>query len=242
MQQQDPGAAPRVDRAASPSGVLSRACIETVEGYQLEIFDPASHPDLWATYLEGALREYTRFRVTAALPYEELLDGSGVSIGFVVIDDSTPVGGLRVHGPLQEAAQVAALREMAESEGLEALEQHVVQCLEAETVLESKGMWSDYDRADRRAIAECTSRCNVHALRIFNADRALCTSAEHTAGLYEATGAVVIECAGSAPYPDDRYVTRAMEWVAADVPARADPIDYSNICKEVARLASAPAV
>lgn len=183
------------------------------------------------------MREYRRFDVLSALPYEALAVPCDVPLAFLIFDGESPIGGLRVHGPLADVGQAAAMKEMAASSGVSRLAAHLGERIDVECVLETKGTWSTYDRGDRRQIARCSARCNVYAMDLLGADRALCTSPVHTVPLYAATGARVIEAAGSAPYPDERYETRAMEWILDKVPERCDPDELAAIRKERSSLA-----
>jgi len=213
--------------------------IETADGHRLEIFEPSSDPAKWSTYLEGAEREYRRFDVLAALPLADLKDPANVALAFLIYDGWSPIGGVRIHGPYVDLSGIAALREMACSPQFEWFERYLGRLVACEQVIEIKGTWSAYDSPDRRLVSRCVGRCPILALDVLQADRVVATSPQHTMPVYLATGAKILEEAGTSPYPSDAYETQVVEITRAELSETADPIELAAIRKERSAVAAA---
>src|SRR5271163_3431401 len=73
---------------------------------------PEAEPELWAQYLDGALKSYRRHGVESVLNIDAIRDGGDTAWFFTAVDgDGTVVGGTRVIGPLQSPEDSHALVE-----------------------------------------------------------------------------------------------------------------------------------
>jgi hypothetical protein len=181
-------------------------------GLQIVVGEPVADLGRWGSYLYGAWQQYRRHGVESALDLDVIRDGRSTSLVFMALaSDGEVVGGVRAQGPYVRAEQSHAVVEWA---GVPAV-RRVITMIEdrlPQGVVEGKTAWVADDVACRGSLVRCLSRAPVHAAALLGARFALGTSAEHTLGLWTATGAVVAEEVEPVAYPDDRYRTSLVWW------------------------------
>ncbi len=180
--------------------------VDRTTGLRWEAHHPASRPDRWSSYLEGAAREYDRYGIAALVDRQALERGDGVSIFFVAVDPKDRVvAGLRCHGPLDESVASQALAEMAASPEW----QHHRETIAAVTpygVVEMKGAWRETSGDGRHAVSAALARCCVHAVEWLGAEVMLAAVADRMEPLLASVGSLMMGTE-SAPYPSERYRT-----------------------------------
>jgi molybdopterin/thiamine biosynthesis adenylyltransferase len=180
--------------------------VDRVTGLRWEAHHPASRPDRWSSYLEGAAREYDRYGIAALVDRQALERGDGVSIFFVAVDPKDRVvAGLRCHGPLDESVASQALAEMAASP--EWRHHHeVVAAVTPYGVVEMKGAWRETSGDGRHAVSAALARCCVHAVEWLGAEVMLAAVADRMEPLLASVGSLMMG-SESAPYPSEKYRT-----------------------------------
>ena len=137
--------------------------VDLESGVRFEGHHPAERPDLWKMYLDGAEGKYRSFGFEETLHRKDLEAGNGVSLFFLAYStDNQVVGGVRVHGPLENRHHAAIMGEMAASSEIE----EIGAILDKETrlgAIEFKGAWSDGEAAVGYRLLVVFSRCVVHA-------------------------------------------------------------------------------
>jgi hypothetical protein len=198
-------------------------------GHHVVVSTPASQPELWAAYLDGAERVYGSYGVESALELDEVQ----TSLVFVAVTaEGEPVGGMRAQGPYLRAEEAQAFTAWAGDPRVRA---HIEERLPF-GVVESKGLWVARDVPDRRALVGCFGRAPVHASMILGARYALGTTAAHTERLWTSTGAVLVRDVPPIHYPDDRYRTHLMFWDRWAWPADVPEQERLAIDTETAQL------
>jgi hypothetical protein len=92
---------------------------------------PATQPDLWAAYIEGAWLSYRQHGVEHAVDYQHVYDGKSTSLFVVAVElDGKVVGGARVQGPYTQPEEAYALREWAGRAGTDVLRQQLARRLD----------------------------------------------------------------------------------------------------------------
>jgi hypothetical protein len=188
--------------------------IDTTTGIRWEAHHPAMRPDRWDQYLNGALAEYQKYGLAHLIDVGSLRRAIGVSMFFVGFDaDGRAAGGMRCHGPLDDAEASRALSEMATSSEVDELMQYVRTTV-PHGVIECKGAWRSASGDGVHLVAATLGRCVVHALHWLGAEVALGAVAERLQPLSTITGAVMMG-AESAAFPTERYRTVLLAWQRA---------------------------
>ncbi len=182
--------------------------VDQESGVRFEGHHPSERPDLWKMYLDGAEGKYRSYGFEETLHRRDLETGNGVSLFFLAFDtNNNVVGGVRVHGPLENRHHAAIMGEMAASSEIEEIgeliDRHV-----ALGAIEVKGAWSQGESAIGHRLLLAISRCSVHALNWLGAEFAVVAVADRLQPLGELTGAVRIGTT-SVAFPDERYRTVA---------------------------------
>ena len=182
--------------------------VDQESGIRFEGHHPAERPDLWKMYLDGAEGKYRSFGFEETLHRKDLETGNGVSLFFLAYDkEDRVVGGVRVHGPLENRHHAAIMGEMAASteidEIADVIDRHI-----ALGVIEVKGGWSQGEAAIGHRLLVAISRCVVHALNWLGAEFAIVAVADRLQPLGELSGAIRIGTT-SVAFPDERYRTVA---------------------------------
>lgn len=191
---------------------LGASFIDPISGLWFVADSPASNPDGWTSYLDGAERAYRHYGVERVLDRPNLQDGGSVSLFWRAVNiDGEVIAGIRCHGPIDEGSEVFAFAELAGHPRLEEL-RWVVWARRQLGVVEMKGAWVSVTGSRTEGLSAALARCCVHSLDWFAARYALCTSSTHSLGAWASTGCRAMEGYDPVPYPDDRYATVPMWW------------------------------
>lgn len=198
-------------------------------GHRMVVSTPQAAPELWESYVAGAVEVYGWHGVGPALE----LDQDRTALVFVALTaDDRPIGGMRSQGPYERAEEAQALEAWDHDPTVHA---RIADRL-ADGVVESKGLWVARDAPDRRALVQTFGRAPVHASMILGARYGLGTTAAHTKRLWTSTGAVLQRDVPPVPYPDDRYRTHLIIWDRWHLPPTVSDDEMRAIDAETAAL------
>ena len=185
--------------------------IDEASGIRFEGHHPAQRPDLWKKYLDGAEGRYRSRGVEEAFHREELEAGTGVSLFFVGLDPSgNVVGGMRVHGPLENRFEAAIMGEMAASSEIGLIGETIdKECRLG--AIEIKGAWSNGEAAIGRRLLTTFGRATIHALNWLGAEFAVFAVADRMIPQAIDNGCIQIGTT-SVEFPDERYRTVALSY------------------------------
>ena len=185
--------------------------VDQESGVRFEGHHPAQRPDLWRLYLDGAEGKYRSYGFEDTLHRRDLEAGNGVSLFFLAFDShDRPVGGMRVHGPLEHRYQSAIIGEMAASSEID----EIGDLIDREArlgAIEIKGAWSQGEAAIGHRLLTTFSRCVVHSLHWLGAEFAIMAVADRLLPVGEVTGAIRVG-ETSVAFPDERYRTVAVSY------------------------------
>jgi molybdopterin/thiamine biosynthesis adenylyltransferase len=185
--------------------------VDLESGVRFEGHHPAERPDLWRMYLDGAEGKYRSFGFEETLHRKDLEAGTGISLFFLAYDTNNKVvGGVRVHGPLENRHDAAIMSEMAASPEIE----EIGAVLDKEVrlgAIEFKGAWSEGEAAVGHRLLMAFSRCVVHALNWLGAEFAIAAVADRMLPVGDLTGVIRIGTT-SVAFPDERYRTVAVSY------------------------------
>ena len=185
--------------------------VDQESGVRFEGHHPAQRPDLWRLYLDGAEGKYRSYGFEDTLHRRDLEAGNGVSLFFLAFDShDRPVGGMRVHGPLEHRCQSAIIGEMAASSEID----EIGDLIDREArlgAIEIKGAWSQGEAAIGHRLLTTFSRCVVHSLHWLGAEFAIMAVADRLLPVGEVTGAIRVG-ETSVAFPDERYRTVAVSY------------------------------
>ena len=218
---------------------LGASFVDRDTGLRFEAHHPATRPDRWRAYIDGAIHEYTRFGLTGLVDREALLAATDVPVFFVGIDaDDRVVAGVRCHGPLDSVQTSMALDEMATSPEIAELREAVRQAIPY-GVVELKGAWRVGSADEAHLVAAALGRCTVHSLHWVGAELALGAVAERLKSISGISGARTIGTE-SVAYPSEQYRTILLGWrrPALGAAARTDQLD--RLREESDQLADGP--
>ncbi len=177
--------------------------VDKATGLRVEAHHPASRPDLWAAYLEGAAAAFGRHGIDTLIDRQKLQHGDGVSLFFVGIDDEgRVVAGVRCHGPLDDPEAAQALAEMGGSSEIEQLRAAVGNRAPF-GIIEIKGAWR---ASGHRGFFDIVPRCCVLSAEWLGAELTLMAVADRWGPALVRYGGVMMGSEG-APFPSERYRT-----------------------------------
>lgn len=180
--------------------------VDRATGLRWEAHHPASRPDRWSAYLEGASREYDRYGIGSLVDRPALERGDGVSIFFVAVDaKDRVVAGLRCHGPLDESVASQALSEMAASPEWSE-HRAAIAAVTPYGLVEIKGAWRELSGDGNHAVSAALARCCVHAVEWLGAEMMLAAVADRMKPLLASVGSLMMGTE-SAPFPSEKYRT-----------------------------------
>lgn len=214
---------------------------DPVSGRHFVAARPAEQPELWAAYIEGALRSYRLHNVQTAIEFEKVRDGRCTALFFAAVEcDGRVIGGLRVQGPYTRADQAHALGEWAGREGSTQIRREVEMRLPA-GVIEIKAVWVEHDVPHRHDLSSALSRIFIHSMDLLKVRYAMCTAASHAMMRWQTSGGVVSPAVPPVPYPDDRYRTHLLWWDRHELSTLLDAEQLISIIAESEQLfGSAP--
>jgi molybdopterin/thiamine biosynthesis adenylyltransferase len=180
--------------------------VDKATGLRFEMHHPASRPDRWRAYVEGATHAFARHGIAGAGNLRELTPPDDVTLFYVGVDpDDRVVAGGRCRGPLDDAEAAQVLDDMSASSEIDAL-RDAAGTKGAYGVVELKGAWrSDALGMDHR-IFPVLVRLAVLSAEWMGAELMLLSSADRWATALEQHGLVPMGTEPT-PYPDDRYRT-----------------------------------
>ncbi|WP_157647243.1 hypothetical protein [Actinomycetospora chiangmaiensis] len=180
--------------------------------HTMTVSTPVARPDLWESYVAGALEVYSSHGVAPALE----LDPDLTSLMFVAHDRHGRVrGGMRSQGPLDHPAEAQALAVWENDATL----RRWLRARLADGLVESKGLWVAPGFEGRRDVVNAFGRAPVYASTILGARHGIGSAARHSERLWTSSGAIVEDGIPAVPYPDDRYLTRLVSWDRWNLPA-----------------------
>ena len=215
--------------------------VDVESGLRFEGHHPAERPDLWRLYLDGAEGKYRSFGFEETLHRRDLEAGQGVSLFFLAFDaQNKVVGGMRVHGPLENRHQAAIMGEMAASSDIEEIGESIDR--EARLgAIEIKGAWSEGEAATGYRLLVVFSRSVVHALNWLGAEFAIAAVADRMLPVGEVPGAIRIGTS-SVAFPDERYRTVAVSYRRTLSYELSSPENQFALRREAEQLSRGPSV
>jgi hypothetical protein len=183
--------------------------VDEETGVRFDVYSPASHPQQWRTYLEGAENIYHQRGLADGSAWRALENGDGVGLFFVATNESgEAIAGIRFHGPLRSIDEAATLTEMASSSEIEDIRAVIASRLD-DGIIEMKGMWALGKSVTGVALSDALVRTHLVAMQWLGAAYVYNTSAERQIELGRRCGVATI---WDVPvfYPDERYKTVAM--------------------------------
>lgn len=185
--------------------------VDAESGVRFEGHHPAERPDLWKIYLDGAEGKYRSFGFEETLRRRELEEGTGIALFFLAYDtENRVVGGVRVHGPLENRHQAAILGEMAASSEIDEIGAAIDKEIRLGAI-EFKGAWSEGEAAVGHRLLMAISRCVVHALNWLGSEFGIAAIADRMLPIGEMSGGIRVGTT-SVAFPDERYRTVAISY------------------------------
>jgi hypothetical protein len=196
---------------------------EQGSGLRFEAHTPQYSPELWRSYLDGALERYRHYGVERALDLPSIRDGRSTSLFFVALNDAGAVmAGVRCHGPLARSADAHVLEEYRGYAGREQVRVLLEEWI-PEGVVEIKGGWVAATAPHTPDLSNALARCHMYAMRWMGARFAFCSTADHSRPRWMSTGGRVAEEITPISYPDERYSTVVLWWDRTTVAQFAAP-------------------
>lgn len=234
------------DRAARPTGIrggglldrslLDRSFLDRASGCRFRVATPEGAPELWARYLDGAVRTYRHFGVEHALELGAVADGGSTAFFFAATDPAgRVVAGVRIQGPYRRVVDVSSLHAWDGRPGDSALRMMMAGRMPF-GVVEGRGAWVGRDAAARGALGAAVSRCLAHAPRLLGARFCFATVASFTAARHATSGGVAAVEIPAVPFPDERYRTVPIWWDTRTYRRVAAPEQYAAMRIEQAEL------
>lgn len=172
---------------------------------RLFIFNPIDYPYLWVKYLEGLEREYGRMGVGHILDMDELNNPESAALAMLGVIDGEIVSGARILGPVKNAKNCTAYKEM-EGGNQELLEEYLTEWI-PDSVVEPKGLWLNVRHPAKKRIVSLMSRCGIYGAALLGARFSVFTSATHIAQYHLDSGMKVLEDVGCVAYPTEKFET-----------------------------------
>lgn len=215
--------------------------VDLESGVRFEGHHPAERPELWQLYLDGAEGKYRSFGFEETLHRKDLEAGNGVSLFYLAYDThDNVVGGVRVHGPLENRHHAAIMGEMAASSEID----EIGDILDREArlgMIEIKGAWSEGENAVGHRLLAAISRCVVHSLNWLGAEFAIAAVSDRLIPVGDLTGAIRIGRT-SVAFPDERYQTVALSYRRNLSYELSSPENQVALRREAEQLSRGPAV
>lgn len=203
---------------------------------RLVVSQPALDPTLWNTYLQGALRAYSKHGVECTLDLDAISDGSDTQLFFAAIDiGGDVVGGARVIGPLRSADDSHAVVEWAGNPGLSAVRK-MINDRAPFGVVEVKSGWVNSDAQRSDAIAAALARALPLSMSLLGVQFVMGTAAAHALDRWRSSGGVIAARIPAAAYPDERYRTKMIWWDRRTLANHAEPKQLSRMLVESRKL------
>ncbi len=186
----------------TPTFRYGAAFFDDRTGIRFEAHHPQERPDLWIRYLDGLHKRFAKHGFGEIVDRDQLLDGSGVSMFFVGLDQNDDVvAGIRIHGPLDSVDQASTLQEMSRSPEIDRLRRIVARYIPY-GVIEGKGAWGRKKGAGLHSVMQTLMRCWHQALAWTESEVLLGVVNERNRAIIAATGARELSTQ-SVPFPTD---------------------------------------
>lgn len=217
--------------APAPAATTTAQWHDDATGCTLVMSTPATEPELWDDFVDGAMTSYRGHGAECAVDEDVLRDPAMTSLFLAAIDpDGMLVGGVRAQGPYVDAGQAHAVVEWAGQPGLAAVHKMIADRIPF-GVVEIKTAWAGkHDRG--RFLTAALARMPLHATAILGAKFAMATAADHVLDRWRSSGGIVASRIPATPYPDARYQTKMMWWDRAEFTRSAEPQQISTILAE----------
>jgi hypothetical protein len=220
----------------SPRYAFGASFIDPTSGLWFIADSPASNPEAWTAYLDGAEEAYRSYGVECVLDRPGLEDGGSVSLFWRAVTlEGELVAGVRCHGPIDDGAEVYAFKELAGHPRLDEF-RWTVWARRQLGAIEAKGGWVSIHRTETRGISAALARCTVHSLDWFGARYAFGTSSTHSMKVWGSVGCRAMEGYEPLPYPDARYATVPVWWDRHRTATRANGKQSRLIATEAEQL------
>lgn len=202
-------------------------------GCTIVLAQPANEPRLWRQYCSGALRNYRRFGVEAALDYDAMCGGRDTALFYAAVDRTGRlVGGMRAKFPLRSAAEAHAMVEWRGQPGEDAVRKMISDRLPF-GVVECGTAWVADTFLRRDVVAKAWARMIFPSLSLLHVDFVLATAAAHALDRWRSSGAVVAKEIPAVPYPNDRYRTKMIWWERRTLSQHADADQLKKMLLEM---------
>lgn len=197
---------------------------------------PATEPELWSTYLDGAQRSYRKHGVELALDIDAIRSGHDTALFWAAVDESGQVvAGVRAKGPLRRAEDSHALTEWSGRPGEPAVRKMISDRLPF-GVIEMKSAWIIDAPGRGRSLSRVIARSGFQAMPVLDNQFCMATGATQVLERWRSSGGVVASGIPATPYPDERYRTKMMWWDRRTFTKHADPAQVSKIFTEMAEV------
>ena len=197
---------------------------------------PATDPQLWDEYLEGAERSYRKHGVERALDIDTIRSGHDTVLFWAAIDPAGEVvAGVRAKGPLQCAEDSHALVEWSGRPGEQAVRKMITDRLPF-GVIEMKSAWTTDKPGHSGRLTKLIARSGFHAMPLLDNQFCMATGSTHVLERWRSSGGVLASAIPATPYPDERYRTKMMWWDRRNFTKHADADQVSKILLEVAEI------
>lgn len=217
--------------APAPAATTTAQWHDDATGCTLVMSTPATEPELWDDFVDGAMTSYRGHGAECAVDEDVLRDPAMTSLFLAAIDpDGMLVGGVRAQGPYVDAGQAHAVVEWAGQPGLAAVRKMIADRIPF-GVVEIKTAWAGKHNRGRFLTA-ALARMPLHATAILGAKFAMATAADHVLDRWRSSGGIVASRIPATPYPDARYQTKMMWWDRAEFTRSAEPQQISTILAE----------
>jgi hypothetical protein len=202
----------------------------------LVLAEPATEPELWSEYLDGARRSYQKHGVECALDIDAVRDGHDTILFFTALDtEGRILAGVRAKGPLLSADDSHAVVEWAGQPGLPAVRKMIDDRVPF-GILEMKSAFVTDDRARSRSLTKVLARSGFHAMAVTDIQFCMATAGAYVLDRWQSSGGVVAKHIPPTPYPDERYETKMMWWDRRTFANHAEPEQVSKILQETMAL------
>ncbi|WP_349269372.1 hypothetical protein MPNTM1_05075 [Mycolicibacterium parafortuitum] len=198
---------------------------------------PSGERELWRDYVRGAIKNYEKHGVAAALDFDALRTGEDTVLFAACVNDAGDVvGGLRARGPYLSADDCHAVREWDGQPGQAAVHKMVADRIPF-GVAEMKTAWVTDNPDESRRLTTAIARTPLHAMTLLDIQFIVATAASYVLKRWLSSGGVLATKIPATPYPDERYDTRLAWWDRLTFANHADPSQVSSYFAEQRQIA-----
>jgi hypothetical protein len=206
--------------------------LDQATGCWIAASTPASEPELWDQYLDGAQQSYRRHGLEWVLDLDAIRDGADTTMFFAAVDPKgRVVGGTRVVGPLRSPEESHALDEWSDNPGRTVL-RHMIGNRIPFGVVEVKSAWANTHDYGSRALSRVLARTALPMMTLLGVQFVMATAAAHVLEQWRSSGGVVAGRIPAAAYPNENYCTKVMWWDRRTIATHAEPEQFKLMCAE----------